>query len=127
MKLSHAFTPNPMHRYTVPPGVMVQSAKFGAVQVDVWQDEPGPIWRGLPKTVVGYASLGLWRYVVQGKCSGCATSEAAARALGERRAYGPDRPPRGGYAHAYDEAAEAAAFDAYIADIEARFPGLSTC
>ena len=125
MKLTRTFQPNDAHRYTLAPGVMVQSAKFGRCQVDIWQEaEPGPIWRGEPKRVVGYGARRLWRFVVHGQMSGSTTTEAAARSEGERRAreVGSHSSPPLYALGAAGEAAEREAFAAYLADIDTRFP-----
>lgn len=123
MKLTNQFRPNMAHRYNLAPGVMVQSAKFPR-QVDIWQEaEPSPIYRGTPAVEVGRAPARLWTYVVHGCMSGTATSEAAARAFGEARATDSQARPSRLYALPLDlERAERAAFAAYLADIEQRFP-----
>lgn len=131
LKLTKQFQVNPGHRYNLESGTVVQSAKFGRTQVDIWQDsEPGPIWRGDPPVEVGRGSLRFWRFSVHGEMSGCATSERAAKAEGERRAwdseanYRTSRGKNSDHVHALsaeEERAEKAAFAAWQADIHARF------
>jgi len=132
LKLTKQFQVNPGHRYNLESGVTVQSAKFGRTQVDVWQDaKPDAIWRGNPPVEVGRGSLRFWRYSVHDEMSGCATSECAAKAEGERRAWDSEanyRTSRGKdsehiHALSAEEAtAEKVAFAAWQADIQARFP-----
>lgn len=105
-----------------------EAAKFGRTLVTVNLDEPSTIYRGTPPAAVGHAGAGVWRYVVSGEGSGCATSQAAARAKGEAWALNSSAnanayPAAPRYAlTGAEEAAEAEAFAAYLADITTRFP-----
>jgi len=128
MKLKQGrFAPNPAHRYSLPPGVMVQSAKFGRTQADIWlEPEPTAIYRDGRE--VGRASRPLWKYVLHGEGSGTTTSETAARATAESAAWRSQANHRSTaeavqhYALTDEEQAEErAAFSAYLADIESRF------
>lgn len=88
MKLTEEFAQNPNPPYNLPAGATVWSARFGRSAVDVWQEaEPGPIWRGEPKRIVGYWPEPLWHYVVRDEMSGVAATEAAARAKAEAAAW----------------------------------------
>jgi len=124
MKIGPEFRANPAHRYVLPPGVVVHSAKFGRTQVDIWRDaEPSAIYRGTPAVEVGRASLPLYTYSVHGRMSGSATSLKAAKAYGEARAL--EHTARRSYRYALtakQEKAEREAFAAYLADIDSRFP-----
>lgn len=88
LKLTRDFIPNPDHDYNLPPDTPVQSAKFGRIQVDIWQDpEPVTVFRGSPPRVVGAWPERNWRYVVQGVMSGIAATEAGAKSKGELTAW----------------------------------------
>lgn len=131
MKLTRDFQVDPDPLYTIPGEPVIQSAKFGRTQVDVWQDvDPGSIWRGEPKRIVGHFPALLWRYVVRGELSGVAATEAAAKSEGERRAWDSEAnyrtvgwPPP--YRHQQSPAAAAAdheAFYAIIAEVDRLYP-----
>lgn len=130
MNLTRQFQVNADHLYTLDEGAVVQSAKFGRTQVDIWFSKPSPIWRGDPKVVVGHAPCGFWRFAVKGEMSGSACTERGAKAEGERRAWDSEANYRTASAdtpllHALNDEeaqAEKTAWEAYLADMDARFP-----
>lgn len=98
-KLGPEFVLNRQNPYNLPEGTLVFSAKFGHTQVDIWRDlEPGPIWRGTPKQIVGTFGEPLWQIVVRGELSSCAMTEEAAKARGERYALDSQANHRSGSA-----------------------------
>lgn len=131
MKLTREFQTNPNHHYA--DGVVVQSAKFGRSQADLWQDsEPSPIWRGDPKKIVGHWPGLLWHYCVHGELSGIATTEAAAKSMAERRAWDSEANARTrrhddhlDWRHQLSPAAdqaEKAAFQKMLAEVDKMYP-----
>jgi len=128
VKLTRDFQPNADHGYNLADGTVVQSAKFGSTQVDVWQDaEPGAIWRGSPKVEVGRWPVRMWRYAVHGEMSGCTLSEAVAKSEGEFRAWdsSANRRNEPHYRHQVSrdvKEREAEEFKALIAQIDRDFP-----
>lgn len=132
-RLGRDFRPVRDERYNLPAGTLIQSAKFGRTRVDVWPDaEPGAIWRGEPKRIVGRWPGQLWRFVVHGEMSGVSASEAGAKAEAERRAWESEAnfhvriaPHAIPYRHQQDADARQAdrdAFAAMLAEIDRRFP-----
>lgn len=131
MTLNDGFHPITDHGYGLPEGTMVQRAQFGRTKVDLWQDpEPGGIWRGVPPRLVGQWPVRMWRYVVHGEMSGCALTEAGAKAKAERAAWNSEKnhrahPSRIIYMHQMSPCAEKAeeeAFQELLADVDRRFP-----
>jgi hypothetical protein len=88
LKLTRDFVADPHHDYSLPPDTLVQSAKFGRIQVDIWRDPaPTTVFRGDPPRVVGSWPDRNWRYVVRGVMSGVAATEAGAKSKGELTAW----------------------------------------
>jgi hypothetical protein len=82
LKLSQTFQPNPFHRYTLPEGTPVHSAKFGRTQVDIWPRA------GVRAIYRDGAHVGDWpefgySFAVHDELSGFAATFEAAKAEGE--------------------------------------------
>lgn len=88
LNLTRDFVADPHHDYSLPPDTLVQSAKFGRIQVDIWRDPaPATVFRGDPPRVAGSWPERNWRYVVRGVMSRVAATEAGAKSKGELTAW----------------------------------------